>query len=154
MRTLRQELRNKLTMSEAQTISTESEAKSPVPAVASSSVSSRREVKEAEVKLKEMSRKAKERKSASAPRKPAQRQSGSNLRLVFIGGFGVGVLGILYLMLRPKEELVSEHSSRRNEVPTPNEGKEKPSKQQRQSPKKDPPKINKTEATGFEMNSF
>ena len=61
-------------------------------------------VKEAEVKLKEMSRKAKERKSATV-RKPPQKQSGSNLRLALIGGFGVGVLGILYLMFRkPKEE--------------------------------------------------
>ena len=121
-------------MSETETQDvSENEAKRPAPAA----------VKEAEVKLKEMSRKAKERKTASAPRKPPQRQSGSNLRLALIGGFGIGVLGILYFMLRkPKEEFVF----------TPNEGKEKPPKPV--SPVKEKPPQSNAPETGFEMNSF
>ena len=108
-------------MSEEQTISTEDPT--PVP------------VKEAEVKLKEMSRKAKERKTVSKARNVRPpKQGGSNLRMVLIGGFGIGVLGILYLMLRPgEEEFVSEH-----EVP-----------QQSDTPKK-PVQSSKE----FEMNSF
>ena len=116
-------------MSESENVATTSPAS---PTVASSS---RHEVKEAEVKLKEMSRKAKERKTTQVSRKPPQRQGSQNLRLVLIGGFGVGVLGILYLMLRPKEYVF-----------TPNEDKEKPV-----SPVKEkPPKPE----TGFEINSF
>ena len=104
-------------------------------------------VKEAEVKLKEMSRKAKERSdstrhrgAANAPRRSPQRQSGSNLRLVLIGVLGIGALGILYLMLRG------------NEVPSP----QKPVQPSVLSPKKDEnkapsPKGFKTE---FEINSF
>ena len=72
-------------------------------------VADHRVVKEAEVKFKEMSRKAKERqheatrrKTQTNSRRPPQRQSGSNLRLALIAGFGIGVLGILYLMLRPQ----------------------------------------------------
>lgn len=67
-------------------------------------------VKEAEVKLKEMSRKAKERqheatgrKTQSAPPSPGK----SNVNLFLVGGLGVSLLGILYLILRkPKEEWV------------------------------------------------
>lgn len=118
-------------------------------------------VKEAEVKLKEMSRKAKERKTQTTTRRPPQRQSVTNLRLVLIGGFGISVLGILYLMLRPKEELVF---SEQNKVLTPQEkDDENPVKQrklrERESSKKDEPRKmvkpeREHEATRFEMNSF
>ena len=111
-------------------------------------------VKEAEVKLKEMSRKAKERKTATVSRSVSTRSpknTGSNLRLVLIGGLGVGVLGILYLMLSDKHEARGQGPKERNEVPTPNENPEKQRNEKPISPKKDPPKINKTE---FEINSF
>ena len=131
---------------------TDNEANPVPPPEVQSSV-----VKEAEVKLKEMSRKAKERqheatrrKSQTATRKPPQRQDGSNLRLVLIGGLGLGVLGILYLMLRKpaKEEFVF----------TPYE----PPKRSPQKPKEDSvstrheeqKKMPEREATGFEINSF
>lgn len=64
------------------------------------------EVKEAEVKLKEMSRKAKERKTQTAPRKPPTPKK-SNFNLLLVGGLGVGILGVLYLVFRkPKEDWV------------------------------------------------
>ena len=127
-------------MSESVSESDNGPATVPTPAI----------VKEAEVKLKEMSRKAKERKTASVPRKPPQRQSGTNalargtsLRLVLIGGLGVGVLGILYLMLGrgPKEEFVSS--------PNKNPVREIPQKPESKSvsPIKEKP-------SQFEMNSF
>ena len=133
-------------------MSEETQTVSESPAVASST---RHEVKEAEVKLKEMSRKAKERKSTQTTRKPPQRQSGSNLRLALIGGFGVGVLGILYLMFRSVSN--EARGSKEDWVFTPKEKDgEKPVKQRklevRESPKKDEPrKMIKPE---FEMNSF
>ena len=114
-------------------------------------VADHRVVKEAEVKLKEMSRKAKERKTvASAPRKPPQKQGTPNLRLVFIGGLGIGVLGILYLMLRggQKEQLVF----------TPKESEatrasaDAPQKPVQASPKKKTQP--QSSETRFEMNSF
>ena len=127
-------------MSEEANTNTVSESVAPPPSPV---------VKEAEVKLKEMSRKAKERKTASAPRRVSAKQDGTNLRMVLIGGFGVGVLGILYLMLRqgPKEKFIF----------TPIKVEEPP----KLSPKKETPPAPKRSVgsstlseTGFEMNSF
>ena len=62
--------------------------------------------KEAETKLKDMSRKAKERQQKTqGSRRAGPQKNDTNLRLLLVGGVGIGVLGILYLMLRPKEEL-------------------------------------------------
>ena len=62
------------------------------------------EVKQAEQKLKEMSRKAKEKRASSAPRKPSSPKSWSNLNLFLAGGMGAGIFDILYLIFRkPKE---------------------------------------------------
>ena len=107
--------------------------------------------KEAEVKLKEMSRRAKERKTtqSTASRRPPQRHSDTNLRLILVGGIGMGVLGILYLMLRkPKEEWVF----------TQNDNSEKPKKQDKEE--EPPVRTSSGESTRkmtkpeFELNSF
>lgn len=98
-------------------------------------------VKEAEMKLKEMSRKAKERKTASAPRKPSTPKGWSNLNLFLAGGMGAGIFGILYLIFRkPKEEWVF----------TPHE--QSPEKPVRKEESK-PPEQKKTKPD-FELNSF
>ena len=101
-------------------------------------------VKEAEVKLKEMSRKAKERKTTqTASRRVAQKQGSPNLRLVFIGGFGIGVLGILYLMLRRGQE--------EKLVFVPKEREATPVKEERSDGSSSLPPQSETR---FEMNSF
>ena len=142
---------------ETQSISTENVTSSPRPASQSSEgralrTSSERSsvVKEAEVKLKEMSRKAKERKSQTAPRNVrSPKQGGSNLRMFLIGVSGISVLGILYLLLRnPKEE--------RNKVLTPdNDGRqgveEKPRRSDTPFPQKEETPKPKSD---FEINSF
>ena len=61
-------------------------------------------VKEAESKLKEMSKQAKERK-ASTPRKTfsPKPKAWTNLNLFLAGGMGAGIFGILYLIFRKPE---------------------------------------------------
>ena len=54
-----------------------------------------------EVKLKEISRKAKERKTTTPRKTPSPRPKGwTNLNLFLAGGLGAGIIGILYLILR------------------------------------------------------
>ena len=117
-------------------------------------------MKEAEVKLKEMSRKAKERKTAPR-RAPSQKNNGSDalargtsLRLLLIGGVGISVLGILYLMLRKNE---NEHEVLRMSHITPSQRPEK----EGPSPKQEPKKEDDLSIAGgvasppeFELNSF
>lgn len=96
-------------------------------------------VKEAEHKLKEMSKRAKERK-ASTPRKPPspKPKGWSNFNLLLAGGMGAGIFSILYLILRkPKEEwkftpaekgAIKEHPVPEPEAARPKETKPEVSK--------------------------
>lgn len=94
-----------------------------------------------EVKLKEISRKAKERKPAT-PKKP---RGSSNLSLFLMGGIEAGIIGILYLILRKPEVEYRFVPAKREE---PSEAKD----DHKEETKKEKP--NKKTTPEFELNSF
>ena len=136
-------------MTEENSVSTEPETEAvPSPKVASAP---RHEVREAEHKLKEMSRKAKERKTAHNASKQSKGLSEINYFWLVIGG--LGALGVGYLVFgkkdpdrreppKPRPRFKGQRPVAYAFVPKPN------------TPVKEPPVEKEDSVPKFELNCF